>query len=353
MSRSIIRGAGAFAIALSIAIGVASAQSPAVNPNQAAQAAAEQKQRIDQPLNNQPVWKEIRSGEPQITTVRGRETNVLIQSEGQTWRAIRVPIATAGGWLLALVVLGLMGFYAWRGPIELHATPTGRTIERFSVVKRMAHWTMGISFVVLAITGLVVTFGKAVLLPLIGYTLFSWLATVGKLLHNFTGPLFAVSLAVFIVLFIGDNLPKAYDIQWLVKFGGLLDRTGKTHVPCGKYNVSEKVLYWVLVCFLSVLLVVTGLILDFPNFNQTRWTMQVSNLLHLGAAMLAIAITAFHIYVGTIGMQGAYESMRYGYVDEAWAKEHHEYWYNDVVSGKLPRGPEPSVSVPLGRHKPA
>ena len=116
---------------------------------QAAQAAAEQKQRIDQPLNNQPVWKEIRSGEPQITTVRGRETNVLIQSEGQTWRAIRVPIATAGGWLLALTALVIMGFYAWRGPIELDGRPTGRLIQRFTAVKRAAHWAMALSFVAL------------------------------------------------------------------------------------------------------------------------------------------------------------------------------------------------------------
>ena len=338
-------------MALSIAIGVASAQSPAVNPGQAAQAAAEQKQRLDQPLNNQPVWKEIRSGEQQTTTVRGRETNVLIQSEGQTWRAIRVPIATAGGWLLALTALVIMGFYAWRGPIDLDGRPTGRMIERFTAVKRASHWAMALSFVALAVTGLVTTFGKAVLLPLIGYTLFSWLATISTLVHNFTGPLFAVAVPVFIVLFVRDNLPKAYDMQWLAKFGGMLDRTGKTHVPTGKFNAGEKALFWLLVCVLSVILVVTGLILDFPNFNQTRWTMQITNLLHLGAAMLAIAMASFHIFLGTIGMRGAYDAMRYGYVDETWAKEHHEYWYNDVASGKLPRGPEPSV--PLGQHEPA
>ena len=343
MSRSIIRRAGAFAIALSIAIGVASAQSPAVNPNQAAQAAAEQKQRIDQPLNNQPVWKEIRSGEPQITTVRGRETNVLIQSEGQTWRAIRVPIANAGGWLLALVVLGLMGFYAWRGPIELHGRPTGRMIERFSAVKRVTHWTVAISFVALAVSGLVLAFGKAVLLPLIGYALFSWLATVAKLLHNFTGPLFTVVLPVLIVLFVRDNLPKAYDLQWLANFGGLLDRTGKTHASAGKYNAAEKVVFWLMVCLLSVILVVTGLILDFPNFDQTRATMQLANLIHMGVALLAIAMAAAHIYIGTIGMPGAYDAMRHGYVDETWAKEHHEYWYNDVAAGKVGRGAAPAA----------
>jgi len=352
VSRSMLREAGALVVALSMAIGVAAAQSPAVNPKEASQASAEQKQQIVQPLNNQPVWKGIRSGEPQITTVRGRETNVLIQPEGQTWRAMRVPIATAGGWLVALVVLGLMGYYAWRGPIDLQGRPTGRMIERFTAVKRVAHWTMGLSFVALAVSGLILTFGKAMLLPLIGYTLFSWLATIAKLLHNFTGPVLTVALPVFIVLFVRDNVPKAYDMQWLAKFGGMLDRTGKTHVPAGKFNAGEKALFWLLVCVLSVILVVTGLILDFPNFDQTRGTMQLANLIHMIAALLAIAMAAFHIYLGTIGMRGAYDAMRYGYVDETWAREHHEYWYNDVAAGKVDRGAAPAGG-PLPQHGPA
>jgi formate dehydrogenase subunit gamma len=342
-----MQAAGALLAVLGLTAGLAVAQSPAVSPQDAGYAREQQKQQATQPLNNQPVWKEIRSGAPQVTTVLGRETNVLIQPEGQTWRAMRVPIVVVGGWLIAAVLLALMGYYAWRGPIDLHGRPTGRMIERFSAVKRVAHWAVAISFVALAVSGLVLTFGKAVLLPLIGYTLFSWLATLAKLLHNFTGPMFAIAVAVFIALFVGDNLPKAHDVRWLAKFGGMLDRSGKTHVPSGKFNAGEKGLFWLLVCVLSVALVVTGLILDFPNFNQTRSTMQITNLLHLGAALLAIAIAGFHIYLGTIGMRGAYDAMRYGYVDETWAREHHEYWYNDVVAGKVARGgPEPVTPLP-------
>jgi formate dehydrogenase subunit gamma len=189
------------------------------------------------------------------------------------------------------------------------------------------------------------------LLPLIGYTLFSWLAILAKNLHNFTGPLFTVVLPVLIALFIRDNLPTSSDLQWVAKFGGMLDRSGKSHLPAGKFNAGEKALFWGLVVFLSVVLVVTGLILDFPNFDQTRSTMQIANIVHLSAAMLAVATACFHIYMGTIGMPGAYEAMRFGYVDETWAKEHHEYWYNDVVSGKVPRGTMPAA--PLGQHEPA
>ena len=125
----------------------------------------------------QPVWKEIRTGLPQTTSLPGRETNVLIQPEGQTWRAARVPLATVGGFLfVAGAARACSRFYLWRGPIRLHGTPTGRLIERFTVVERTVHWTVAISFTLLAITGLILTFGKTVLLPLIGYTLFSWLA---------------------------------------------------------------------------------------------------------------------------------------------------------------------------------
>jgi formate dehydrogenase subunit gamma len=350
MRSTILRAAGAIALAACVALPALAQPSTAPAP---ADLAKEQQQRqLAQPGNNSPVWKEVRSGVPQTTSLPGRETNVLIQPEGQTWRALRVPIATAGGALLALVLLALMGYYAWRGPIGLHGTPTGRQIERFTPAKRMAHWAMGISFAVLGVTGLVVTFGKSILLPLIGYTLFSWLATLSKSLHNFLGPVFAVALLVFIVLFIKDNIPRGHDAQWLAKFGGMLDRSGKTHVASGKFNAGEKALFWILVVVLSIVLVVTGLVLNFPNFDQTRATMQTMNLIHMIVGLIATAMACFHIYLGTVGMQGALEARRYGYVDEQWAKEHHEYWYNDVMAGKVPRGSEPPAPAGV-QHRPA
>jgi formate dehydrogenase subunit gamma len=187
------------------AVGVP-AQSPAVNSKEATQAAAAQKQQVDQPLNNQPVWKEIRSGEPQITTVRGRETNVLIQPEGQTWRALRVPILFWGGIMLAAAVLGLAGFYMLRGTMGAEEKGGGgRVIQRFSPMDRYAHWFVAIVWVALAITGLVLSLGKMVLLPLIGYTLFSWLATLAKTIHNFAGPLLIIGVPWLFVRFLRDN----------------------------------------------------------------------------------------------------------------------------------------------------
>jgi formate dehydrogenase subunit gamma len=308
------------------------------------QAAQQVERQQTQPLNNAPVWREVRSGVPAETAVIGRETNVLIQptmklpgfpavSAGEAWRLARPPLSTAGGALIALSLLALAGFYRWRGSIEVHDKPTGRLIRRFSPAERIAHWSVAISFSVLGITGLVMGLGKYVLIPVFGHTLFAWLAEVSKALHNFTGPVFAVFLPILIAIFIRDNLPKGYDLEWLKTFGGMLSK-GAADAPSGRFNAGEKILFWVLPCFLSVILVVTGLILDFPNFDQTRRVMQQANLVHLISALLGITVAFFHIYLGTVGQRGAYQAMRTGYVDEAWAKEHHSYWYADVKAGR-------------------
>jgi formate dehydrogenase subunit gamma len=320
----------------------AAAQSPAVSPREADQAKQQAAQQLAQPLNNQPLWSEIRTGQPQYTSIPGRETNILVQPQGQTWRAARVPLATIGGFLFTLALLAIAVFYLWRGPIKTHSPPTGRLIERFTVVERAVHWSVAITFVTLAVTGLCLTFGKAVLLPLIGYTLFSWLAILAKNLHNFVGPVLVVLLPIMIVLFLHENLFRAYDWAWLKKVGGMFSGT---HVPAGKANAGQKVLFWLMVVGAGITLAVSGLILDFPNFNQTRQTMQIANVVHMIAGMFAAILVSGHIYLGTIGMRGALDAMRTGYVDETWAREHHEYWYNDVKQGKVPAGSAPDTAT--------
>ena len=347
MPSNIVR-AGAMALA-ACWIAAVSAQSPAVDPRSADLAKQQQQRQETQPLNNAEVWKEVRSGLPQTTSLPGRETNILIQPEGQTWRAARVPLATVGGFLFIAGLFVFLAFYLWRGPIRLHGAPTGRLIERFTVVERTVHWTVAISFTLLGITGLILTFGKTVLLPLIGYTLFSWLAIASKNLHNFIGPVLVVVLPIMIVMFMHSNLPRRGDGAWLRKLGGML--SGE-HVPADKANAGQKILFWLMVVLLGLTLCITGVILDFPNFNQTRQTMQIANGVHLIAGIFAVCMLAGHIYLGTIGMKGAWEAMRYGYVDETWAREHHEYWYNDVMAGRAHRG-EPPVEPVRVTHRPA
>jgi len=289
----------------------------------------------EQPLNNAPFWGEVRKGENpyQTTQVRGIETNVLVQSEGEIWRQIRNgPITVYGGWLLVAILAAIAAFYFWKGPIKVHGRLTGRKIQRFTPWDRTIHWTVAISWVILAISGLILLFGKYVVLPMFGYTLFSWLAILSKNLHNFVGPVFLIAAALMFFTYLGRNIPRGYDVTWLLKGGGML--TGK-HVPSGFFNAGEKIVFWVGLFLFSIIVGASGLVLLFPNFDQGRLIMQYANIIHAVTSVLFIGMMFGHIYLGSAGLEGAYENMRHdGMVDETWAKEHHEYWYNDVVKGR-------------------
>jgi formate dehydrogenase subunit gamma len=240
-----------------------------------------------------------------------------------------------GGSLL-LIALGALALFYWRkGTIELHGTETGRKIERFTPFERSAHWANAIAFVALAVSGIVMAFGKFFIQPVIGNALFGWLTYALKNIHNFAGPLFAVSLVIVIVTFVRDNLPSKEDMVWLLKGGGLLSGT---EVPSHRFNAGEKVLFWGGVFFLGLIVVASGLVLDklIPGLIYERSTMQISHMIHAAATCLMMAMFMGHIYMGTIGMRGAYSAMRTGYVDETWAKEHHELWFNDIQAGKIP-----------------
>jgi formate dehydrogenase subunit gamma len=311
--------------------GAAWAQSPAVNPTDADYAKEQAKQQQAQPLNNQPVWSEIRSGAKQYTSVRGRETDVLIQPQGQTWRALRTPIMGAGALVIGMAILGLAIFYLLRGRLEYDKRAGDRVIRRFAPIDRYAHWLLAIAWVTLAITGVILSMGKTVLLPILGYTLFSWLATLAKSVHNFVGPVLIIAVPLMFLRFVRDNGVSIEDVKWFTHIGGYF----KGHeYPSGKFNAGEKLVFWLLLVVLSTLLTVTGLVLVFPNFDQTRATMQVASTLHMVGAYVAIALACVHIYLGTIGMSDAYRAMRYGYVDASWAKHHHARWYDDVVAGR-------------------
>jgi len=305
----------------------------------------QQQRQLVQPGNNAPVWREVRKeAQEHTTTVRGREAGVLVQSAGQTWRQIRNgPVTFYGGWLVVLVVLIIAGLYFAKGPIKLHERPTGRLIERFSTVEMVVHWSTAISFCILGLSGLIMLFGKYVVLPVIGYTLFAWLTALSKNLHNFIAPLFILSVVVMIVIWLRDNLPRAYDWQWFRKSWAFFMRG--EHIPSGRFNAGEKGWFWFGIVGLSIVVSWSGVILLFPNFDQTRAAMQEAWIWHAVAALIYIAISLGHIYMGTIGVEGAYGNMRTGYTDETWAKEHHQMWLDEVKSGKAAA---PGGAVPAG-----
>ncbi len=317
-----------------------------------------------QPGNNAPMWRAVGQGVSGYTSLpksQAPEAGNLIQpfvqypgsrwsSAGESWRQVRNNIIIPYGAALLLIAVGAMAlFYFTKGTLELHGQETGRKIERFTPFERSAHWANAIAFVSLAISGIVMAYGKFFLLPIIGSTLFGWLSFALKNIHNFAGPLFAVSLVIVFVTFLKDNLPSKEDWAWIIKGGGLFSGT---EVPSHRFNAGEKVVFWGGVLFLGLIVVGSGLVLDMliPGLIYERGTMQIATMIHGVAALFMMAMFIGHIYMGTIGMRGAYKAMREGYVDETWAKEHHELWYNDVKSGKIPS--QRSVPVSDARATP-
>ena len=292
--------------------------------------------------NNPPAWSSVDTT-PQYASVRGNGTDVLVQTTGEEWRKIRNgPVTVYGGWFIVAVLAILMLVYLIKGTVKLHGQPTGRMIDRFNEVERMAHWTMAISFVLLAITGILILFGKHIIMPWLGQGAFAAITEFSKTAHNFIGPLFVFSIVVFALLFIKDNIPAAHDVKWIAGLGGLLS---EKEIPSGKFNAGEKAVFWGGVVGLGIVVSVTGLIMDFPNWNTARDTMQLMNLIHGIAAIAFMGMIMGHAYMGTVGMAGAFQAMKTGVVDETWAKEHHELWYNEVKSGKRSGG-APGMAQP-------
>ena len=317
---------------------------------------------LSQPGNNAPFWRGVRNSgnQPGVIALPGDEKGVLIQdfrrypgsdftTAGEAWRQVRNNwIIPYGGALVIIVLVALALYYFAKGPLGGDENKTGRVIERFTYFERAAHWSNAAAFVVLAISGIVMAFGQFFLLPVLGHTLFGWLTYALKTAHNFAGPLFAVSLLIVFITFVRDNFPERGDLEWLRKGGGLL---GGHEPPSGRFNFGEKLVFWVGVFLLGILSVSSGLVLDkvLPGLAYLRGDMQIAHMVHLVSAVLFIAVFLAHIYIGTIGMRGAYRAMKTGYVDEGWAAEHHRYWYDDIRARKIPThrsAPPPPTGQP-------
>jgi formate dehydrogenase subunit gamma len=261
------------------------------------------------------------------------EANVIVQRGGNTWRIWRNgPLATIAGAILLAVPFLIFVFYKTIGPMR-EEPRSGRKLLRFTRWERQVHWATAFSFIALAITGIVIMYGKKIMLPWMGHDLFSWVAIISKYLHNFVGPLFIVCSVLMFITFVRRNYYRRQDWQWVKQAGGLISHK---HVPAGFFNAGEKTWFWLGVTLLGLVMSITGLILDFVNFGQTRYVMQVASYLHIAGAAFYIAAAMGHAYIGTLGTPGAYEAMRHGTVDEAWAKAHHELWYEQAKHGAVP-----------------
>jgi len=307
-----------------------------------------------QPGNSAPMWRGVAAGMEGYSSLpksTAPEAGILIQAPvqypgsrmttaGEAWRQVRNDWIVPYGGALFLIALGALAiFFFARGPLgQADAEVGGRRIERFTPFERSAHWANAIAFSILAISGLTMAFGKFILLPVIGTTLYGGLTYVLKTLHNFAGPVFAVSLVVVILTFVRDEFPQSGDFKWLLRVGGAFEKAGQHPPPAHRFNAGEKVIFWLGVLLLGVIVVGSGLVMDklIPDMVYQRSTMQVAHMVHATAAVLMMSMFLLHIYLGSIGMRGAYKAMRHGYVSEAWAEEHHAYWYEDIKAGRIP-----------------
>ncbi|MCU7906534.1 MAG: formate dehydrogenase subunit gamma [Candidatus Thiodiazotropha sp. (ex Epidulcina cf. delphinae)] len=272
------------------------------------------------------LWRDVRQRDQPTTgstQVRGVDSGVLINAYGDQWRKFRMQqLIPVGGYALMGIVIALAVFYLMRGKVPIEGSESDKKLPRYSTYERMIHWFMASIFLFLAITGLILLFGRPVLIPMLGKEAFSILASACKEGHNLIGPLFLFALILVFSQFVRRNIYQKGDLNWLLKGGGIV---GKKHVSSNFFNMGEKTMFWMLV-FVGAVIVISGLVLVFPLFGQGREWMELAHVGHAIGALLMIGVIIGHIYIGTIGMQGAIEGMKTGYCDLNWAKEHHDLW---------------------------
>jgi formate dehydrogenase subunit gamma len=289
------------------------------------------------PQESKPrIWRDIRRGVHGRVSIPNQRAGYLIQSQGYTWQVTRnTTVFKFGAWLLAGTVAVLALFFIYRRRIPIDGGESGRTIERFNNLERFAHWMTAVSFVILGLTGLAMLYGRAVLIPLIGKAGFAWLMMVGKYAHNYLGFAFIVGIVLMVVIWLRNNLPDKYDIPWLLKGGGLITRG---HPAARKFNAGQKMIFWSVV-IIGGIIAYTGVMLMFPE-TETLIDKQGHQYWHAVLALIMIAVIIAHIYIGSLGMKGAFQAMGSGQVDENWAKQHHSVWVEEMAAkgGKTPAG---------------
>lgn len=300
-------------LALSLAAPMASAQ---VNPTQSSVT----EDALFQALGTEPVAGRVTIPDGNAGYLIKPENKAWAMFQGQTLHTLSI-VAVVG--MIALLTL----FYLVRGKIRIDSGLSGRKILRFNAIERFAHWTLATTFIILALTGLNLIIGKSVIMPLIGEAAFGTLSTWGKIAHNYLAWPFMISVALIFLLWVAHNLPNKVDIEWIKQGGGLLKKG--VHPPSKKFNAGQKVIFWTVVLG-GAALSYTGIMLLFPAEAGTFADWQFYQTIHALVAAAMSAIVIAHIYIGSVGMEGAFDAMASGEVDENWAKEHHSIWVEEV-----------------------
>jgi formate dehydrogenase subunit gamma len=303
------------------------------------------------------LWRDVRQRDMPAsgtTQVKGVDSGVLINANGDKWRNFRMQqLIPIGGYLLLGIIVALTLFYLVRGKVKIAGGASHSKLPRYTSYERLIHWFMASIFLFLAITGLIILFGRPVLIPIMGKELFSVIASASKEGHNLMGPLFMVALILVFIKFVRRNIYQKGDLSWLLRGGGII---GKKHVPSNFFNMGEKSMFWMLVIVGSVI-VVSGLVLVFPLFGQSREWMELAHVGHAIGAILMIGVILGHIYIGSIGMEGAIDGMKSGYCDLNWAREHHDLWARQmenrgeaIANEAVNQSSDPDINRSLGRE---
>ncbi len=259
-------------------------------------------------------------------TIPDTKSYVIEQPRGRDWRMFHNVTLR---WIGAIAILGMLAvlvlFYLIRGMVRIESGRSGRTLVRFNAFERLVHWMTATCFIVLALTGLNITFGRPLLLPLIGPEAFSAWSQWAKYAHNYLSFPFTLGVILIFLMWIAWNIPNRVDVEWLKEGGGIV---GHRHPPAYRFNAGQKAIYWIVVLGGGAV-AVSGYFLMFPFYATDIAGMQLSQIVHGVVAMLFVAAMLGHIYIGTIGMEGAFEAMGSGTVDVNWAKEHHSLWLEE------------------------
>ena len=275
----------------------------------------------------------------QFKTIQGRgsipdtKSYTIEQPAGRDWRQFHeVTLRWIGGVAILGILALLVIFYLWRGMVRIESGRSGHTIVRFNAAERFVHWMTATCFVILALSGLNITFGRALLLPLMSPEGFTAWSEWAKYAHNYLSFPFTIGVILIFFMWVAGNIPNRVDVEWFSRRGGMI---GHDRPPAYRFNGGQKLIYWIVVLG-GTAIAVSGYLLMFPFYGTDIQTMQSAEIAHGIIAMLFIAAMLGHIYIGTIGMEGAFEAMGTGTVDVNWAKEHHNLWLEELRAGSQP-----------------
>ncbi len=328
--------AGAVALFLAVALCAAVLSAPAL---------AQQPSRVDpaaDAVKEQQLLHALDRVQGRVS-IPDQRSSVLEQPEGRDWQHFRMVTLQ---WIGGIAILGMLAililFYVTRGMVRIDSGRSGRTIVRFNAFERFVHWMTATCFIILAISGLNITFGRPLLLPLIGFDAFSDWSQWAKYAHNYLSFPFTLGVILIFLMWLAGNIPNKVDVAWLKRGGGIV---GHDHPPAYRFNGGQKAIYWIVVIG-GGLVAATGYQLMFPFYLTGIEGMQLAQIVHAVVAVLFVAVMLAHIYIGTIGMEGAFEAMGEGTVDVNWAREHHSLWLDqqNARAGANPTRRQPSAT---------